>query len=170
MQYMRAVIKETLRLHPALPLLLPRKARKDVMINGYNICAGTAVMVNVWAIGRDPASWDEPEKFKPERLLDSSIDFKELDFELIPFGAGRRGCPAMTFSMAVIELLLANLQQKFNWKLPDGEEDKLCIKVFLSLQLQLPLRINYTRVESGTTDIYGYPDRDSFTLKWNSGL
>ncbi|KAL8508371.1 hypothetical protein ACS0TY_018833 [Phlomoides rotata] len=124
MQYLKAVIKETLRLHPPFPLLLPRKARKDVMINGYNICAGTAVMVNAWAIGRDPASWDEPAKFKPERFLDSSIDFKGLDFELIPFGAGRRGCPAMTYSIAVIELLLANLLQKFNWKLPDGEEDK----------------------------------------------
>ncbi|KAL8508368.1 hypothetical protein ACS0TY_018830 [Phlomoides rotata] len=124
MQYLKAVIKETLRLHPPLPLLLPRKVRKDVIINGFNICVGTVVMINAWAIGRDPASWDEPEKFKPERFLDSSIDFKGLDFELIPFGVGRRGCPAMTYSMAVIEFLLANLLHKFNWKLPDGEEDK----------------------------------------------
>lgn len=124
MQYLKAVIKETLRLHPPLPLLLPRKARNDVIINGYHIFAGTVVMVNAWAIGRDPTSWEEPEKFKPERFINSSIDFKGLDFELIPFGAGRRGCPAMAYSMAVIELLLANLLQKFNWKLPDREAEK----------------------------------------------
>lgn len=124
MHYLKAVIKETFRLHPPFPLLVPRKARTDVIINGYNISAGTVMMVNDWAIGRDPASWDEPEKFKPERFLNSSIDVKGLDFELIPFGTGRRGCPAITYSMAVIELLLANLMHKFNWKLPEADEEK----------------------------------------------
>lgn len=124
MHYLRAVIKETFRYHPPAPLLVPRLARRDVKIKGYNISAGTIVMTNAWAIGRDPASWDEPEKFWPERFLNSSIDFKGLDFELIPFGAGRRGCPGIAFSVATIEFLLANLVHKFKWELPDGAEGK----------------------------------------------
>ncbi|KAL2539584.1 Cytochrome [Abeliophyllum distichum] len=79
---------------------------------------GTMVMINAWAIGRDPAFWDEPEKFRPERFLNSSIDLKGLDFQLIPFGDGRRGCPGVAFAMATNELVLANLVQKFDWELP----------------------------------------------------
>lgn len=120
MQYLRAVIKETLRLHPPIPLLVPRSAREDVKLNGYDIAAGTIVITNAWAIGRDPATWNEPEEFQPERFLDSSIDFKGQDFQLIPFGAGRRGCPGIAFAMATNEFVLANLLHKFDWKLPDG--------------------------------------------------
>ncbi|KAK4394863.1 cytochrome [Sesamum angolense] len=123
MLYLKAVIKETLRFHTPVPLLAPRVARKDVKIMGYDISAGTMVITNAWAIGRDPVSWDEPEKFEPDRFVNSSIDFKGLDFELIPFGAGRRGCPGIAFAMATIEFVLANLVQKFDWKLPDkGKE------------------------------------------------
>ncbi|KAH6755831.1 hypothetical protein C2S53_009081 [Perilla frutescens var. hirtella] len=124
MHYLKAVIKESLRFHPPLPLLLPRIAREDVNIKGYDISAGTVVMTNAWAISKDPLSWDEPEKFEPERFLNSSIDVKGQDFELIPFGAGRRGCPGIGFAMLKIELLLASLVQKFNWKLPEGDEGK----------------------------------------------
>lgn len=124
MQYLKAVIKETLRRHPPGPLLVPRIVHKDVKIKGYDISRGTIVMINVWAIGRDQISWEEPEKFWPERFLNSSIDFKGSNFELIPFGAGRRGCPGMTYGIATIELLLANLVQKFNWKLPNASEGK----------------------------------------------
>lgn len=120
MHYLKAVIKETLRLHPPIPLLVPRQAREDVKIMGYDIAAGTMVIVNAWAIGRDPAYWDEPENFKPERFLDSSIDFKGHDFQLIPFGAGRRGCPGIAFAVASNELVLANLVSKFDWQFPDG--------------------------------------------------
>lgn len=124
MHYLKAVIKETFRCHPPFPLLLPRVACRDVKVKGYDVAAGTVAMVSVWAIGRDPELWDEPEKFRPERFLNSSIDFKGVDFELIPFGAGRRGCPAIAYSMASIEFLLANLMLKFDWKLPDGMEGK----------------------------------------------
>ncbi|KAI3464158.1 hypothetical protein Pfo_020821 [Paulownia fortunei] len=124
MHYLKAVIKETLRYHPPVPLLVPRVAGRDVKIKGYDVSAGTVVMTNALAIGRDPASWDEPEKFQPERFLNSSIDFKGMDFELIPFGAGRRSCPGIAFSVATMEFLLANLVQKFNWELPDGAEGK----------------------------------------------
>lgn len=124
MLYLKAVVKETLRYHPPLPLLVPRVAREDVKVQGFDIPTGTKVMINVWAIGRDPISWDEPGKFMPERFLNSSIDFKGQDFELIPFGAGRRGCPGISFAGATIELVLANLVHNFNWKLADGAEGK----------------------------------------------
>ncbi|KAH6829716.1 cytochrome P450 [Perilla frutescens var. hirtella] len=122
MHYLKAVIKETLRYHPPLPLLVPRVASKDVRIKGYDILAGTVTMINVWTIGRDAATWDDAEKFRPERFLESSIDFKGVDFELIPFGAGRRGCPGITYAVAAMEFLLANIVQKFNWKLGNGAQ------------------------------------------------
>lgn len=120
MQYLKAVIKETLRLHPPIPLLVPRAASQDVKVNGYDIAAGTMVITNAWAIGRDPGSWDEPEEFRAERFLNSSVDFKGHDFQLIPFGAGRRGCPGIAFAMVTNEFVLANLLHKFDWELPNG--------------------------------------------------
>ena len=124
MQYLKAVIKETLRLHPPIPLLVPRSAREDVKLNGYDIAAGTMVIINAWAIGRDPATWNKPEQFEPERFLNSSIDFKGHDFQLIPFGAGRRGCPGIAFAMATNEFVLANLLRMFDWKLPEGTTEE----------------------------------------------
>lgn len=120
MQYLKLVIKEVLRLYPPVPLLVPRVASTDIKIKGYDISAGTMVMINAWAIGRDPMIWNKPEEFKPERFLNSSIDFKGHDFELIPFGAGRRGCPGMVFAMAAVEIGLANLVNRFDWSLPGG--------------------------------------------------
>ncbi|KAF8029435.1 hypothetical protein BT93_E1977 [Corymbia citriodora subsp. variegata] len=120
MHYLRAVLKETLRLHPPIPLLVPRLSSQDIKIRGYDIALGTTVITNVWTIGRDPSTWDEPDEFKPERFLNSSVDFKGQDFELIPFGAGRRGCPGTSLAMASNELVLANLVDKFDWALPEG--------------------------------------------------
>ncbi|KAL6283814.1 hypothetical protein ACE6H2_014743 [Prunus campanulata] len=120
MHYMKAVIKETLRLHPSVPLLLPRLSTQDAQINGYDIKANTQVIVNAWQIGRDPKSYNKPEEFEPERFLDSAIDYKGNYFHYIPFGAGRRGCPGIQFAMVVQEIALANLVHKFNWALPDG--------------------------------------------------
>ncbi|OIT20334.1 cytochrome p450 71a2 [Nicotiana attenuata] len=123
--YLQAVIKESLRLHPPFPLLLPRESTEDVKLLGYDIPAKTQVIINAWAIGRDPLSWDDPEEYRPERFLNSNIDVKGLNYELIPFGAGRRGCPGRTFVVVVIELALAKLVHKFNFALPEGlrEED-----------------------------------------------
>ncbi|XP_024638406.2 cytochrome P450 736A117 isoform X2 [Medicago truncatula] len=124
MNYLKAVIKETLRLHAPVPLLVPRKSMEDIKLNGYDIAAGTQVIVNAWAIARDSSIWEEPLEFKPERFMNSSIDYKGLDFELIPFGAGRRGCPGVLFAISINELVLANLVHQFDWKLPDGVEGK----------------------------------------------
>ncbi|XP_028789560.1 cytochrome P450 71D9 [Neltuma alba] len=121
LKYLKSVIKETLRLHPPVPLLLPRECRERCEINGYEILPKSKVMVNVWAIGRNPEYWFESEKFYPERFVDRSVDFKGADFQLIPFGAGRRMCPGVTFGVANVELSLANLLFHFDWKMPNGE-------------------------------------------------
>jgi cytochrome P450 len=118
--YMKAVIKETLRLYLPAPLLVPRESREKCTISGYNIPANTIVYVNAWAIQRDPNIWTNPEEFYPERFLESSINFLGQDFELIPFGAGRRICPGMSLGVASIETILANLLFSFDWKLPHG--------------------------------------------------
>ncbi|MBA0728333.1 hypothetical protein Golax_001238, partial [Gossypium laxum] len=90
LKYLKCVIKETLRLHPVFPLLLPRECSQNCEVNGFEIPAKTRVIINAWAIGRDPNHWVEPEKFEPERFINSSVDFVGTNFEFIPFGAGRR--------------------------------------------------------------------------------
>ncbi|WMV21341.1 hypothetical protein MTR67_014726 [Solanum verrucosum] len=103
MHYLKSVIKETLRLHP---LLDPRESTEDIKLLGYQIPAKTQVIINAWAIGRDPLSWENSEDYRPERFLNSNINFKGLNFELIPFGAGRRGCPGTAFAVVVIEVAI----------------------------------------------------------------
>ncbi|KAB5525057.1 hypothetical protein DKX38_022806 [Salix brachista] len=104
LHYMKAVIKEIFRLHPAAPVLVPRESLEDIIIDGYNIPAKTRIYVNVWGMGRDPKLWENPETFEPERFAGSSIDFTGQDFELIPFGSGRRSCPAIIFGIATVEI------------------------------------------------------------------
>ncbi|KAJ9153898.1 hypothetical protein P3X46_027286 [Hevea brasiliensis] len=120
LKYLKLVIKETLRLHPPAPLLLPREGRERCEINGYEIPAKSKVIVNAWAINRDPNHWTEADKFYPERFLDSSIDYKGNNFEFIPFGAGRRMCPGVLFGIANVELPLAQFLYHFDWKLASG--------------------------------------------------
>ncbi|XP_058193835.1 cytochrome P450 736A117-like [Rhododendron vialii] len=139
MPYLKAVIKETLRLHPPIPLLVPRESTKDVQVMGYDVAAGTRVVVNAWSIGRDPASWDDPEEFRPERFSNSLVDFRGHDFELIPFGAGRRGCPGIQFAAAVDELAVANLVHKFDFALPDGVELDVSEVAGITVHKKLPL-------------------------------
>ncbi|KAJ6976216.1 cytochrome P450 726A27 [Populus alba] len=119
LNFMKLVIKESLRLHPP-GAFIPRACSKTCQVNGYTIEAKTKVMVNAWAIGRDPKYWTEPEKFYPERFLHSSVDYKGANFELVPFGAGRRMCPGMLFGMATVEFTLAQLLYHFDWKLANG--------------------------------------------------
>ena len=124
LQYLKLVVKEALRLHPPGTLLIPRESKAKININGYNVHPKTRIHVNVWAIGRDPERWENPEQFYPERFMDSSIDFKGKHFEFLPFGAGRRGCPGMNMGMLMAELALANLLYHFDWKLPNGMKAK----------------------------------------------
>ncbi|RLN33027.1 flavonoid 3' [Panicum miliaceum] len=118
--YIEAVLKETMRMHPAAPMLAPHQAVEDACVDGYDILAGTVVFINVWGISRDPALWDAPEEFRPERFLESKIGMRGQDFELLPFGSGRRMCPGYGLALRVMTLGLANLLHGFVWRLPEG--------------------------------------------------
>uniref|UniRef100_M0ZQP7 Elicitor-inducible cytochrome P450 n=1 Tax=Solanum tuberosum TaxID=4113 RepID=M0ZQP7_SOLTU len=120
LKYLKLVVKESFRLHPPFPLLLPRECREEVDINGYTIPLKTKVMVNAWAIGRDPKYWNDAESFKPERFEDNSMDFVGNNFEYLPFGSGRRNCPGISFGLANVYFPLAQLLYHFDWKLPSG--------------------------------------------------
>ncbi|TMW88147.1 hypothetical protein EJD97_018986 [Solanum chilense] len=139
MQYLKAVIKETFRLHPPIPLLVPRESMEDVKLLGYHIPAKTQVIINAWAIGRDPLSWDDPEDYRPDRFLNSNIDIKGLNFEVIPFGAGRRGCPGTVFAIVAIELAVARIVHKFNLALPKEKELDMTECTGLTIRRKSPL-------------------------------
>ncbi|KAK4344867.1 hypothetical protein RND71_035043 [Anisodus tanguticus] len=115
--YLQAIIKETLRLYPPVPLLLPHEAVQDCKVVGYDIPKGTRLYINAWKIHRDPDIWPEPEKFMPERFLTSkaNIDARSQHFEFIPFGSGRRSCPGITFANLVTHLTFARLLQGFDF-------------------------------------------------------
>ncbi|KAL3650893.1 hypothetical protein CASFOL_007296 [Castilleja foliolosa] len=119
LKYLKFVIKETFRLHPPAPLIL-RACRDECEVGGYSIPLKSKVLVNVWAMGRDPEYWDEPEKFRPERFENSSVDLLGNNFEFLPFGAGKRICPGMSFGLANVELPLARLLYHFDWEMPEG--------------------------------------------------
>ena len=119
--YLSMVIKESFRLHPVAPLLVPRESMEDVEINGYYIPKKSRVIINSWAIGRDSYVWsDNVEEFYPERFINSNIDLKGRNFQLIPFGSGRRGCPGLQLGLTTVTYVLAQLLHCFDWVLPNG--------------------------------------------------
>uniref|UniRef100_A0A0C9RZ10 TSA: Wollemia nobilis Ref_Wollemi_Transcript_1520_2019 transcribed RNA sequence n=1 Tax=Wollemia nobilis TaxID=56998 RepID=A0A0C9RZ10_9CONI len=119
-KYLQCVVKETFRLHPAAPFLAPRESREGSTVGGFYIPPKARVFVNVWAMGRDEIVWEDAEEFKPERFIGKDIDVKGQHFELVPFGAGRRGCPGMLSGLKVVELALAQLLHCFDWS-AEGE-------------------------------------------------
>ncbi|XVE78137.1 hypothetical protein DITRI_Ditri13aG0119800 [Diplodiscus trichospermus] len=118
--YLQAIIKETFRLYPPAPLLVPHEAMEDCHVTGYHIPKGTRLFVNVWKLQRDPRIWSNPEEFEPERFLTThkKKDIVGQDFELVPFGSGRRSCPGMTWALQVILLTIARLLQGFDLTTP----------------------------------------------------
>ncbi|XP_038874677.1 geraniol 8-hydroxylase-like [Benincasa hispida] len=121
--FLQAIIKETLRLHPPAPLLLPHKAKHDTeIIGGFEIPKNAQLLVNVWKIGRDKSVWEDADLFKPERFLGlgSKVDYKGRDFELIPFGSGRRICPGLPLATKMVHWILGSLIHSFHWRLEDG--------------------------------------------------
>uniref|UniRef100_M8CIH9 Putative Cytochrome P450 71D11 n=1 Tax=Aegilops tauschii TaxID=37682 RepID=M8CIH9_AEGTA len=119
LHYVWMVIMEVLRLHPPGPLV-PRMAREECTVMGYDIPKGTSVYINVFAISRDPRYWNNPEEFRPERFENNHLNYKGTHFEFIPFGTGRRQCPGIQFSSSLIEMALTNLLYHFDWMLPSG--------------------------------------------------
>ncbi|KAM3299223.1 hypothetical protein ACQJBY_040614 [Aegilops geniculata] len=140
--FLTAVIKETFRLHPSTPLSLPRVAAEDCEVDGYHVPKGTTLLVNVWAIGRDPASWGaDALEFRPARFLPGgsheTVDVKGGDYELIPFGAGRRICAGLSWGLRIVTLMTATLVHAFDWSLVDGmTPDKLDMEEAYGLTLR----------------------------------
>lgn len=122
--YLQCVIKETFRLHPPGPLLSPRESREDCTVGEYFIPRKARVLINVWAIGRDESIWEDANKFRPERFIGKDIDVRGQNFELLPFGSGRRGCPGISAGLRVVELALAQLVHCYDWSV-EGEEVKM---------------------------------------------
>lgn len=145
---LQAIVKETLRIHPSTPLSLPRMAADDCEINGYHIPKGAHLLVNVWAIARDPATWADPLEFRPGRFLPGGghehVDVKGNDFEVIPFGAGRRICAGMSLGLRMVQLIVATMVHGFDWALPVGQDaEKLNMEEAFGLTLQraVPLSV-----------------------------
>uniref|UniRef100_A0ACD5VFU3 Uncharacterized protein n=1 Tax=Avena sativa TaxID=4498 RepID=A0ACD5VFU3_AVESA len=143
LHYLRAVIKETLRLHAPLTLLLPRETVEDTELLGYHLPARTRVVINAWAIGRDPATWERADEFVPERFGDGQVEYVPgQDFSFVPFGAGRRGCPGVGFATPSMELALASLLYHFDWELPNGASKVDMSEQFgISMRLKVPLHL-----------------------------
>ncbi|KAK4743886.1 hypothetical protein SAY87_010198 [Trapa incisa] len=147
--YLDAIIKETFRLHPTAPLLLPHKAEEETELCGFTVQKGAQVLINTWAICHDPSLWEDPGSFVPERFLGGpgpigSIDIKGHNFELIPFGSGRRICPGLPLAMRMLPLMLGSMINCFDWKLPDGmkpREMNMEDVLGVTLRMAHPLRV-----------------------------
>lgn len=127
LKYLQAVVKETFRLHPVAPILIPHLSMQDCEVSGYHIPARTRLYVNVYAIARSLNVWDRALEFDPERFMQSdgqNVDVRGNDFRILPFGSGRRGCPAISMGIVVVQLALATLVHAFDWSLPLGENPK----------------------------------------------
>ncbi|KAL8262716.1 hypothetical protein R6Q59_024065 [Mikania micrantha] len=118
--YLNLVIRETLRLHPPLPLVMPRECRQPMNLAGYDVASKTRLIINAYAINRDPVYWKDAETFNPERFENSATTVIGADYEYLPFGAGRRMCPGVTLGLANVQLPLAHIMYYFRWKLPNG--------------------------------------------------
>ncbi|CAD6256770.1 unnamed protein product [Miscanthus lutarioriparius] len=157
LKYLQAIVKETFRIHPPAPLLLPHQAETTTQIRGgYAVPKGARGVVNVWAIGHDGKVWPEPDKFMPERFLvaeddEKAVDFRGRDFELLPFGSGRRMCPGMPLALRMVHLMLASLLHRFEWSLlPPADDDKngldMTERLGLNLSMATPLQAMATPV------------------------
>ncbi|XP_075644400.1 cytochrome P450 705A22-like [Castanea sativa] len=136
--YLQAVVKETLRLYPPLPVTT-RKCRQNCEIGGFEIPQETVVLINLYVIMRDPELWDNPNEFQPERFLVSSekqesMKYKHNEtFSFLPFGAGRRACPGSKLGLSMVHMAVATMVQCFNWEVVgDGGENKAKVNTEVS--------------------------------------
>lgn len=141
--YLQAIVKETLRLHPAAQLGGPRQFDKDCDIGGYHISEGTRLILNLWKVHRDPHVWLDPMELRPERFLSTQkdIDIKGQHFVLIPFGAGRRMCPGANFAIQMLELVLATLLHSFELSTIDNASVDMTETAGLTNRKATPLEV-----------------------------
>ncbi|KAK0587506.1 hypothetical protein LWI29_024033 [Acer saccharum] len=137
--YLYAVMKEVLRLHPALPLLVPHCPSETCTVGGYTIPKGARVFVNVWEVHRDPSVWENALEFNPERFLNGKWDYSGSDLSYFPFGSGRRICAGIAMAERMFMYSLATLLHSFDWKLGEGEKLDLTEKFGIVLKLKNPL-------------------------------
>nr|QUN00529.1 cytochrome P450 82C60 [Tripterygium wilfordii] len=144
--YLEAIIKETLRLYPAGPLSLPHESMEDCTVMGYHVPKGTKLLVNIWKIQHDPSIWEDPYEFRPERFLTTHkhIDIKGQNFELLPFGSGRRMCPGVLFAFQILQLTLANLLHGFDFATPNDEPIDMTESIGLTNFKVTPLEVLLT--------------------------
>ncbi|KAH6828300.1 cinnamate-4-hydroxylase [Perilla frutescens var. hirtella] len=120
--YLQAVIKETLRLRMAIPLLVPHMNLQDAKLGGFDIPAESKILVNAWWLANNPAQWNKPEEFRPERFLEeeSKVEANGNDFRYLPFGVGRRSCPGIILALPILGITLGRLVQNFHLLPPPG--------------------------------------------------
>ncbi|XP_024542853.1 flavonoid 3'-monooxygenase [Selaginella moellendorffii] len=139
LEYFQMIIKETFRRYPAGILLSPRIASQDTKIGGYDIPKGTTLLLHAWALGMDPSVWENPTEFLPERFV-GSTDVKGVqDFNLLPFGCGRRKCPGMPLGLRTVHFLVANLVHGFDWSYVPGTVPSMEETPTGACQLKTPL-------------------------------
>ncbi|XP_010531271.1 PREDICTED: cytochrome P450 81F3-like [Tarenaya hassleriana] len=141
--YLQNIVSETFRLYPAAPLLVPRSPSEDMKIGGYDVPKDTIVLVNAWAIHRDPDLWSDPEKFEPERF-GSRCGGEEAEVrQLMPFGNGRRTCPGAGLGQRIVTLALGSLIQCFDWEKVKGEAIDMAETPGMAMRKAVPLRALY---------------------------
>ncbi|CAL5092730.1 unnamed protein product [Urochloa decumbens] len=136
--YLQCVVKETLRLCPVGPVIPAHEAMEDCTVGGFHVRRGTMILVNAWAIHRDPKLWDSPEEFRPERFLDANMA-TAVTAPMLPFGLGRRRCPGEGLAMRLVSLALAALVQCFEWDVGEGGVADMTEGVGLTMPMATPL-------------------------------
>lgn len=144
--YLRAIIKESLRLYSAAPLLVPHEATEDCNVCGYHIPKGTRLIVNAWKLHRDPRVWSNPEEFDPDRFLGKHASWDVLghQFEIIPFGSGRRACPGMNMALQMLHLTFARLLQGFDMGTPSNAPVDMTEGISFTMPKLTPLQVELT--------------------------
>ncbi|KAH9536222.1 hypothetical protein CY35_17G097200 [Sphagnum magellanicum] len=144
LKYLQAIVKETFRLHPPAPLLMPHENREACEIGGYHIPSKSPIFVNVWAVHRHPSAYENPFDFSPERFVENLIDVKGIDFQLLPFGSGQHICPGLNYGLLMVQIELAKLLHSFTWTLPKGQnpQDIDMGEIFgVSIPKKIPLQV-----------------------------
>ncbi|XP_049344182.1 cytochrome P450 81C13-like [Solanum verrucosum] len=132
--YLRCIVNETMRLYPPIPLLLPHYSTEDCTVGGYDVPKHTMLLINAWAVHRDPKVWDDPEKFKPERFEATEGETERFNYKLIPFGMGRRACPGTDMGLRAVSLALGALVQCFDWQIEEEESLEASYHARMSMQ------------------------------------